>query len=317
VAGHLVRRACQRHLDDLEHGPSRGLTFDQVAATRAIEFFSSFLRHANGQSFTLAPFQQFIVGSLHGWRAAGVRRFRHLFFEAAKGSGKSPLASGLALCSLFLDEEAGSEGFCAAVTREQARIQFMDCVRMAQGSPDLARQLDITDTNIAMPSLGSFIRPVSSEARALDGKRVSVALIDELMEHPNADVYDKMRAGTKTRRQPLIIVTTNSGYDRIHGHGEEGKGLGVRNRHGRHCGRRPLLRGLWLTAGAGPRPDRRVPQATQDGVIGRLVHRPGLSELQSAPPPALTGTRTATLPRALKTRMVRAWQWRCGSLRGG
>jgi phage terminase large subunit-like protein len=213
-AGHLMRRACARHLDDLEHGPARGLHFDEAAATRALAFFPTFLRHADGGPFTLAPFQDFLVGNVFGWKAGPVRRYRHGFLEAAKGSGKSPIAAGLALAALFLDDEAGSELYCAAVTREQARIQFTDCVRMATSAPALARQLEITDHNIAMPATGSFIRAVSSEARALDGKRVSVALIDELMEHPNADVYDKMRAGTKTRGQPLIVVTTNAGYDR-------------------------------------------------------------------------------------------------------
>jgi phage terminase large subunit-like protein len=85
---------------------------------------------------------------------------------------------------------------------------------MAQASPTLAKRLDFTDHNIAMPETGSFIRPISSEARALDGKRVSVGLIDEMMEHPDALVYDKLRAGTKTRRQPLIICTSNAGYDK-------------------------------------------------------------------------------------------------------
>ena len=214
VAGHLVRRACQRHLDDLERGEARGLTFDAAAATGAIAFFAEFLRHADGSPFVLAPFQAFIIGQLFGWQSGGVRRFRHLFLSTAKGGGKSPLAAGLALAVLFLDAEPGAEIYCAAVTREQANIQFRDCVRMAQASPDLARQLVIGEHNIAHPESGSFIRPVSSEARALDGKRVAVALIDELMEHPNADVYDKMRAGTKTRRQPLIVVTTNAGYDK-------------------------------------------------------------------------------------------------------
>ena len=214
VAGYLVRLAAQRHVDDLQTGAARGLSFDGKAATAAIEFFHAFLRHPDGRPFDLAPFQAFIVGSVFGWKSAGVRRFRYLLLLTGKGGGKSPLAAGIALAVLFLDGEAAAEIYCAAVTRDQARIPFVDCTRMAQASPDLLRALDINDNNIAHPSTGSFIRPISSEARALDGKRVAVALIDELMEHPNADVYDKMRAGTKTRRQPLIMALTNAGYDK-------------------------------------------------------------------------------------------------------
>jgi phage terminase large subunit-like protein len=38
--------------------------------------------------------------------------------------------------------------------------------------------------------------------------------IDEFHEHPTSIVADKMRAGTKGRRQALIFTITNSGYDR-------------------------------------------------------------------------------------------------------
>src|SRR5262249_53308453 len=40
------------------------------------------------------------------------------------------------------------------------------------------------------------------------------ALIDEVHEHPSSLVVDKMRAGTKGRKQALIFEITNSGYDR-------------------------------------------------------------------------------------------------------
>ena len=43
VAGEFVRAQCQRHLDDLEHGPARGLTWNVEQAERAIRFFP---RHA-------------------------------------------------------------------------------------------------------------------------------------------------------------------------------------------------------------------------------------------------------------------------------
>jgi phage terminase large subunit-like protein len=190
------------------------VVFDPKRATEAIAFTETFLRHADGRPFQLAPFQQFMTGAIFGWRSGAVRRFRHVWLEAAKGGGKSPWAASVALTALFLDAERGSELFCAAVTREQARIQFRDCATMAQASPTLAKRLEFADGNIAMPETGSFIRPISSEARALDGKRVSVGLIDEVMEHASADVYDKLRAGTKARLQPLIVCTSNSGYDK-------------------------------------------------------------------------------------------------------
>jgi phage terminase large subunit-like protein len=38
--------------------------------------------------------------------------------------------------------------------------------------------------------------------------------VDELHEHPTAMVVDKMRAGTKRRRNALIFEITNSGFDR-------------------------------------------------------------------------------------------------------
>src|SRR4029077_20036396 len=40
VAGHLVRQACQRHLDDLKHGGKRGLTWRPDLAARAYRFFA-------------------------------------------------------------------------------------------------------------------------------------------------------------------------------------------------------------------------------------------------------------------------------------
>ena len=219
VAGKLVRLACARHLRDLEHGPERGLKFDEESAQYAIDFFENVLVLTDGafsgKPFILQPFQKFIVGSLFGWKGSdGYRRFRTAYIETGKGSGKSPLAAGIGLFGLTMDGEAGAEIYAAAVTRDQAKILFADAEKMGEGSVDLAKELEFTVNNIAHPGSQSFFRAISAEARALDGKRVHMALIDEVHEHPNALVVDKMRAGTKNRRQALIFEITNSGYDR-------------------------------------------------------------------------------------------------------
>src|SRR5262245_15766107 len=215
VAGPWVREACRRHQADRAR---RDITFDQVAADHAIGFFPRFLRFAEGQfagePFLLQPWQGFIVGSLFGWVGAdGFRRFRHAYIETGKGNGKTPLLAGIGLYMLIYDEEESAEIYTAAVTRDQANIMFSDAVKMAEASL-LARRLTIHARNIADLSTRSFMRPISSEGRSLDGKRVHAALLDEIHEHPTPVVVDKMRKGTKSRRQPMILEITNSGFDR-------------------------------------------------------------------------------------------------------
>lgn len=218
VTNGYVRAACARHLDDLAHGKDRGLHWDRATAEGAIAFFG-FLRLAEGDfeglPFVLQPWQAFIVGSLFGWLTAdGSRRFRNAYIETAKGNGKTPLAAGIGLYGLVADDEAAPEIYCAAAGRDQAGILFTDAKRMVARSPALATRLEVLANAIAYPERDGTFRPVSSEAGNLHGHRPHIVLIDELHAHPNSDVVDAMRAGTKGRRQALIVRITNAGFDR-------------------------------------------------------------------------------------------------------
>lgn len=218
-AGRLVRLACERHIRDLATGAARGLTFNEKAADHVFRFFEEFLvlteGEHDGRPFILQPWQKFIIGSIFGWMGPdGYRRFRTAYVEVGKGNGKSPMAAGIGLYGLIFDGEHGAEIYSAATTRDQAKILFRDAEHMVKSSPYLSPQIDQNVNNLAFQRTLSYFRPVSSEHRALDGKRVHMALIDEVHEHPNATVVDKMRAGTKGRRQALIFEITNSGYDR-------------------------------------------------------------------------------------------------------
>lgn len=219
VAGRLVRLACERHLRDLKDGHQRGLKFDYAASRWAFDFFSHLRLPVDGElegrPFELRPFQKFIVGSLFGWKSAdGYRRFRTAFIEQGKGNGKTPMAAGVGMLGLVGDGEAAAEIYSGATTAFQAGILFRDARRMAEASPALKSRLKINEHNIAYEKTDSFFRPVSSEHRQLSGPRPHMALIDEIHEHPTALVVDKLRAGTKSRRQALIFEITNSGHDR-------------------------------------------------------------------------------------------------------
>ena len=219
VAGRLVRLACERHLRDLEHGHERGLHFDEEAAQYAIDFFELGLTLAEGehadQPFILQPWQQFVTGCLFGWKAGdGTRRFRVAYIEIGKGNGKTPMAAGFGLFGLVADGENAAEIYTAGVTRDQANYLLADAQKCVAASPALKSRIEVNVHNLLYRKTNSYMRPVSSEARSLDQKRVHMALIDEIHEHRESVVVDKMRAGTKGRRQAMIVEITNSGYDR-------------------------------------------------------------------------------------------------------
>lgn len=218
LAGQLVKHACQRHLDDLAKGKVRGLRWDSNAARHAIEFFGH-LRHSTGewanQPFTLQPWQAFVVGSLFGWkRADGLRRFRTAYVEVARKNGKSAMLAGISLYALLADGEPGSHVYAAATTRDQARIVFGEAERMVDASPALRARVTRTVNNLAVMATSSWFRPLSADASKMDGLNVHFAAVDEVHEHPNPEIIQKLNTATGARRQPLIFEITTAGHDR-------------------------------------------------------------------------------------------------------
>jgi len=222
IAGPHVRNACRRHLDDLKRDDIR---YDPEAAARALRFFETKLKLSEGQfegkPFRSEPPQDFIIGSIFGWkRLDGTRRFRRAYIEQGKGNGKSPLAGGIGLYGLMADGEPGAEIYSAGATKEQAGILFRDAVKMVDKSPDLDRRLKRSggpgrEYNLAYLRTSSFFRPVSRETKKTgSGPRPHFALIDELHEHPDGGIIEMLERGFKFRRQPLLLMITNSGSDR-------------------------------------------------------------------------------------------------------
>ena len=225
VAGPHIRNAARRHLLDLVEGPKRGLTWDLVAAQRAIDFFPDVLRLAGGQfegrPFELHPSQQFQIGSIFGWKRAadGTRRFRRAYIEQAKGNGKTPFSAGIGHYCLMADGEARAEVYAAAANQAQAMVLFRDAVAMRDQSPELAARLTTSGNNpvwnLADLRANSFFRPITGEVRRSgSGPRPSCALCDEVHEHPDGLTIEMLERGFKWRKQPLLVMTTNSGSDR-------------------------------------------------------------------------------------------------------
>ncbi len=212
VAGYLVVLACRRHLDDLEHGHKRGLVW-RAHKAEAFLVFGSGINLAEGKPFVFDDWQIFCGGVLFGWYGAdGFRRFHTAYIEIAKGNGKTPFGAVVGLYMFLLDGEVAPEIYSAGVTQDQASIPFKDARMMVEATPWLKKRIHIQVGSLTAGD-GVF-RPLSAEHRSLDGKRVHGGLIEELHEHPNDLVVDKIDAGTKQRRNALILEITNSGVGR-------------------------------------------------------------------------------------------------------
>lgn len=232
IAGRFVRLACERHLRDLRDGEKRGIWWDWPAAQRTLGYFPDVLRlpvdNGGSRPFQLHPSQQFVVGSLFGWKGAdGYRRFQVAYIEQGKGSGKSPTAAGIGNYMMSADGESLAEVYSGAFNKDQAKILFHDAVIMVIHSPSLARRISMSGGkdgdpkkiwNLAHVASGSFFRPIASEhisGRGKSGFRPHCLLFDEVHEHPSDSMIEMMRKNLgKNRNQPLMLMITNAGvYD--------------------------------------------------------------------------------------------------------
>ena len=220
IAGPYVRKACQRHLRDLK---SKRWLFDTSIVSERIAFFEQGLKlysgSMQGKPFILLPWQRFIVGSIYGWinQETGYRRFNQVYIETGKGSGKTPLAAGLCLLSILADNEHMAECYIIARNADQAKITFDAAVNFISQSKYLSEILHISGGehayNIGYKQTNSFIRRLTTnqQGKGKSGTSPHMVIIDEYHEHDSSAMLDFYASGTKSRPQPLIIITTNAG----------------------------------------------------------------------------------------------------------
>lgn len=236
VAGELVRLSCQRFLNDLDHGPERGVYFNEDRAQHILDFYN-FVPHVKGalagKPIDLMAWDIFILINLFGFviplidemtgeqmfdddgDAIMVRRFRTAYNEVARKNAKSTLSSGIGLYMTGADGEGGAEVYSAATTRDQARIVFDDAKNMIKKAPQtLGRLFGHVKLNIHQERTASKFEPLSSDANNLDGLNIHCGIVDELHAHRTRDVWDVLETATGARLQSLLFAITTAGSNK-------------------------------------------------------------------------------------------------------
>ena len=220
AASFHARLACERFLRDYEETRKDSRwAFDKERATRAMLFASTMPNIKGplaGQPIQLLDWQKLVYANVFGFieRETGLRRFRQGAVFVPKGNGKTTISAPLAMYMTFGEGEGGAEGYAAAVTRDQARILFDAAKNMARRSDDMRREwgVGILTNSIYQERTASRFVPISSDAKALDGLNVAVAVCDEIGSHRTPEVYDALSTAMGKRSQPFLLsISTATG----------------------------------------------------------------------------------------------------------
>lgn len=228
IAGKFARLACQRHMDDLKAGASRGLRFDADIAQEALEFFPALFTVTAGakagEPFHLLEWMTFVVGSLFGWRDRnGMRRFRHAWIETGKGQAKSPLMGAIGLYMTCFCGVQRAEAYAIANDKDQAKILFSDAVALCRAPiPDhggetlesagdvIIRGVGDNAWKIEHPATGSKFLPVAS-SDAISGPKPIAVFGDEIHEMKTDRAIQLWKAAIdKMPGDPLLVLGTNT-----------------------------------------------------------------------------------------------------------
>lgn len=199
-----------------------GWYYSQKLADRAVEFFPAMLTHVKSSRFTrarepfkLQPWQELATRLMFGVvNKEGLRRYRNCYIEVPRKNGKTTWAAGLALYGLFCDGEQGAECYCAAASRDQARLLFDVCHGMIRQNKKLKTNCKVRETYSRIIYQSSFLKAIPADAHTAHGFNSHFIVCDELHSWKGRDLYDVLKTSTGARAQSLMVAITTAGYDR-------------------------------------------------------------------------------------------------------
>jgi len=190
--------------------PARALTPSTTRGYEAIELAQEIL------GLALMPWQKWAL--LHALELApdGSFRFRSLVILCARQQGKTTLMQILALWRLYVDRAPLVVG--TAQVLSMAEEAWSGAVSMAEGAPDLARELDhisrVNGDKFMRLSTGERYKAATSSRRGGRGLSSDLVLLDELREHHDWDGWAAITKTTMARPTPQIIGFSNAGDGR-------------------------------------------------------------------------------------------------------
>lgn len=217
ICGRAEYLACKRHLNDMENKNFEYI-FDVKQAERHIAIANTLtIGEGSPKPLKTRGFQNFIIGSLFGWRKkrSKLRRFREGYIQMGRQNGKSFIAGEL--CNDFATFGGYNYGriFCTATKQDQANIVWEDVQKFIESDSDLAELYTIRkyDHIITSRITGTVIKAIGRDTKSADGFRTILAIVDEYHAHPTNQMYKLVNDGQILVDNALTLAITTAGFN--------------------------------------------------------------------------------------------------------
>lgn len=166
---------------------------------------------------SVMPWQSWIILSIYGlFRDKGFnkRLVREALIYVARKNGKSSLAAILGLYEL-LKGERNPEIYVVSSTRDQANQIMRYWSQIVKDSPALAKRIDRRQYHMQTNNNGiGLAKAEVNEPDRLNGKNVSLGIVDEAAILPKKDLFQVLQTGTVKRKNPLMIQISTASANR-------------------------------------------------------------------------------------------------------
>ncbi len=215
-AGRWVRLFYQYIISGLDSGK---FFYSEKKASKAIRFIETFCHHCEGRSdlLKLELWQRAAVSVIFGIvDAEGLRQFREVIIVVARKNGKTLFAAAIIAYVVFLDGEYGAKVFCVAPKLDQADLVYSAFWQTIEQEPELKELIKRRKSDLYIPDTNSSVKKIAFNAKKSDGFNPHLVVCDEIASWPGdkgLKQYEVMKSALGSRRQPLILSISTSGYE--------------------------------------------------------------------------------------------------------
>src|SRR5688572_25434712 len=194
--------------------------YDEEAAEEKIRFLETHCRHVEGDLYGEAlvlpdAYKNEIIRPIFGLKRnkGGKRLIRKVYIQMPRKNAKTTMMAGVELALNYNDGEKSAQIYNCAGDDEQAGLLFKAATKMIYLEPTLRKASKVFTGSIVYKD--SFIKKITSKSDTKHGFNSHGWIYDELHVAKNRDLYDTLNTSTGQRSNPLGIMISTPGTDKL------------------------------------------------------------------------------------------------------